>query len=126
VSTSSRFAAYHIPDDGTRYAPGEVVCLDRSSGRLRIIQDPAGAFEVMSCRPATEYGGDPPLLRIGLRKREASPVEHPDPWAPWRSWPPDRDELGRPPCPTSRTKTPPAPLGTSARTPRISTSSHRG
>jgi hypothetical protein len=85
VSTSSRFPTYHIPDDGTRYAPGEVVHLDQSSGRIQIIQDPEGAFEVMSCRPATEYGSNPPLLRIGLRKREALPAENPIPWAPWRS-----------------------------------------
>ena len=85
MSTSSRFPTYHIPDDGTHYAPGEVVRLDQSSGHIRIVKDPEGAFEVMSCRPATEYGSDPPLLRIGLRKREAAPSENPGAWAPWRS-----------------------------------------
>jgi hypothetical protein len=81
VSTSSRFPTYHIPDDGTRYAPGEVVRLDQSSGQIRIIKDPEGAFEVMSCRPATEYGSDPPLLRIGLRKREVRQADDTPPWS---------------------------------------------
>ena len=64
TSGSHRFPTYHIPDDGTRYAPGEVM---------------------MSCRPATEYGDGPPLLRVDLHKREAPPTEDPEPWAPWRS-----------------------------------------
>jgi hypothetical protein len=84
VGTSSRFPTYHIPDDGTRYTPDEVVRIDHSSGRVEIIKDPDGAYEVMSCRPATEYGDGPPLLRVDLRKREAPPPENPDPWAPWR------------------------------------------
>jgi hypothetical protein len=81
VSTSSRFPTYHIPDDGTRYAPGEVVRLDQSSGHIQIVKDPEGAFEVMSCRPATEYGSDPPLLRIGLRKREVPQADDIAPWS---------------------------------------------
>ena len=85
MSTSGRFPTHHIPDDGIRYAPGETVRIDHSSGRVEIIKDPAGAYEVMSCRPATEYGGHPPLLRIGLRKREtAPPAKDPEPWAPRR------------------------------------------
>ena len=84
MSTSGRFPTHHIPDDGTRYAPGEVVRVDHSSGQIRIIKDPQGSYEVMSCRPATEYGGDPPLLRVGLRKREAAPIADTDPWTPGR------------------------------------------
>jgi hypothetical protein len=84
MSTSGRFPTHHIPDDGTRYAPGETVHVDHSSGRVQIIKDPADAYEVMSCRLATEYGSQPPLLRIGLRKREAPPAKDPDPWAPRR------------------------------------------
>ena len=84
MSTSSRFSTHHIPDDGARYAPGETVRIDHSSGRVEIIKDPAGAYEVMSCRPATEYGNHPPLLRVGLRKREALPAKDPEPWAPQR------------------------------------------
>ena len=54
MSTSSRFPTHHIPDDGTRYAPGEVVRLDHSSGQLQII----------------------------LRKREATPSANTAPWTP--------------------------------------------
>ena len=83
MSTSSRFPTHHIPDDGTRYAPGEFVRVDHSLGRIQIIKDPQGTYEVMSCRPATEYGSDPPLLRLDLRKRVATPLaENTDPWAP--------------------------------------------
>ena len=80
MSTSSRFPTHHIPDDGTRYAPGEVVRVDHSSGQIQIVKDPQGSYEVMSCRPATEYGSEPPLLRVGLRKRE---VPRSDDTAPW-------------------------------------------
>jgi hypothetical protein len=84
VSTSGRFPTHHIPDDGTRYAPGEFVHVDHSSGRVQLIKDRAGAYEVMNCRLATEYSGGTPLLRIDLRKRVAAPVEPPDPWSPNR------------------------------------------
>jgi hypothetical protein len=88
MSASGRFPTHHIPD-GTRYAPGEAVRVDLSSGRVAIVKDPAGDYDVVSCRPATEYGGDPPPLRVGLRKREAPRVEEPDPWPPRRpsAWP---------------------------------------
>ena len=84
MSTSGRFPTHHIPDEGTWYAPGDVVRVDHSSGQVRIIKDPEDTYEVMSCRPATEYGDDPPLLRVDLRKRrrEVPPAETPDPWAP--------------------------------------------
>ena len=81
MSESSRFPTHLIPDDGTRYAPGETVHVDRSSGRVQIVKDPAGAYEVMNCRPATEYADETPLLRVGLRKRAAPPVESTDPWS---------------------------------------------
>jgi hypothetical protein len=84
VSTSSRFPAHHIPDDGTRYAPGDAVRVDHSSGQIQIVKDPEGSYEVMSCRPATEYGTHPPLLRVGLRKREAPRPADPDAWTPGR------------------------------------------
>src|SRR4051794_31130184 len=82
MSTSNRVSTHHIPHDGTRYAPGETVRVDQSSGRIEIIQDPDGDYEVVTCRTATEYGGDPPPLRVGLRKREAPPIHDTDPWAP--------------------------------------------
>lgn len=77
---SSRYPTHHIPNDGTRYALGEIVRVDQSSGQIEIIKDPAGDYEILSCRPATEYPGNPPLLRIGLRKRMPVPVEEPAPW----------------------------------------------
>lgn len=81
MSGSSRFPTHHIPDDGTRYALGEIVRVDQSSGRIEIVKDPAGDYEILSCRAATEYPGNPPLLRIGLRKRVMTTVEEPDPWS---------------------------------------------
>jgi hypothetical protein len=48
---------------------------------VQIIKDPEGNYEVMGCRQATEYGDDPLLLRVDLRKREAPPARDPDPWA---------------------------------------------
>ena len=81
MSESSRFPTHLIPDDGTRYAPGETVHVDHSSGRVQIVKDPAGAYEVMNCRPATEYADETPLLRVGLRKRVTPPVESTDPWS---------------------------------------------
>jgi hypothetical protein len=89
MSASGRFPTHHIPDDGTPYASGETVRVDLSSGRVEIVKDPAGDYEVVSCRPATGYGGDPPPLRVGRRKREAPRVEEPDSWSPRRpsAWP---------------------------------------
>jgi hypothetical protein len=81
VSTSSRFPTHHIPDDGTRYAPGEVVRVNHSSGQIQIVKDPQGSYEVMSCRLATEYGSDPPLLRVGLRKREVPRADDTTLWS---------------------------------------------
>jgi hypothetical protein len=85
MSGSSRYPTHHIPDDGTRYAPGEIVRVDQSSGQIAIIKDAGGDYEILSCRPATEYGENPPLLRIGLRKRMAAPVNEPTSWPP--PWP---------------------------------------
>ena len=58
------------------------------SGHVAIVKDADGDYEILSCRSATEYGGNPPLLRIGLRKRVAAPVEEPAPWPP--PWPSGR------------------------------------
>ena len=83
LSGSSRYPTHLIPDDGTRYAPDEIVRVDHSSGQLRIVKGPDGDYEVVSCRPATEYADDvTPLLRVGLRKRVPQALETPDPWAP--------------------------------------------
>jgi hypothetical protein len=72
MAGSSRFPTHLIPDDGTRYAPGEIVRVDQSSGRIQIVKDPAGPYEVVHCRQATEYAGDIPLLRVDLRKRKGT------------------------------------------------------
>jgi len=70
MGSSDRFPTHHVPDDGTRYAPGECVHIDHSSGTIRVIKDPTGEFEILNCRQATEYGGATPLLRLGLRRLE--------------------------------------------------------
>ena len=87
MSTSGRFPTHHIPDDGTRYVLGETVRVDHSSGRIQLVKDLNGEYEVMSCRPATEYGDDPPLLRVDLKRidRSTVPPSEPTPWGP-RSW----------------------------------------
>lgn len=77
-----RFPTHLIPDDGTQYAPGEIVRVDQSSGRIDIVVDAEGTYEVMNCRQATEYGANPPLLRVDLKKRSATPpVENTAPWS---------------------------------------------
>jgi hypothetical protein len=82
MAGSSKFPTHLIPDDGTRYTPGEVVRVDQSSGRIQIVVDSEGNFEVVNCRQATEYAGNIPLLRVDLRKRETPSAASRDPWAP--------------------------------------------
>lgn len=74
MRSSDRFPTHHVPDDGTRYAPGEIVLFDHSSGRLQVVKDPTGDYEILNCRRATEYGGATPLLRLSLRKLEFATV----------------------------------------------------
>lgn len=81
MSGSRRFPTYHVPDDGIPYAPGDIVSIDQSAGHAEIIKDPNGDYEVLICRRATEYVGDRPLLRIGLRKRMDEPIGPPDFWS---------------------------------------------
>jgi len=68
LSKIGKFSTHHIPDLGIWYTPGEVVRIDQSGRQVVIVKDPSGDYEVHSCRQATEYGGNPALLRIGLRK----------------------------------------------------------
>jgi hypothetical protein len=82
MNASSRFPTHHVPDEGVRYVYGDVVRIDQSSGRVEIVKDPEGDYEVMNCRPATEYAAGPPLLRVGLRKRTGPRIETPDERAP--------------------------------------------
>lgn len=82
MSKTGKFSTHHVPDRGVRYEPGETVRLHESRSGVEIIKDPNGEYEVHSCRPATEYTGSPPLLRVGLRK-DSSPrrTELPGPYA---------------------------------------------
>jgi hypothetical protein len=66
MAGSSRYPTHLIPDDGTRYARGEIVRIDETSDAVRIVVDPEGGYEVMNCWSATEYAGDIPLLRVDL------------------------------------------------------------
>lgn len=75
MSKTGRFSTHHVPDEGIWYTPGETVRLDQSQRQVQIVKDPAGDYEVYSCRHATEYAGSQ-LLRVGLRK--ASPVDRGD------------------------------------------------
>ena len=81
MTASGRYPTHHVPDDGTRYELGEGIRVDHASGRIALVKDPDGAYEVVSCRPATEYGGRTPLLRVGLRKREVPQAEGIAPWS---------------------------------------------
>jgi len=67
MSKTGRFSTHHVPDEGIWYTPGEIVRLDESRRQTLIVKDPAGDYEVYSCRHATEYAGSH-LLRVGLRK----------------------------------------------------------
>jgi hypothetical protein len=82
MAGSSKFPTYLVPDDGVRYAYGDLVSLDQSSGRIEIVKDPQGDYEVMNFREATEYTETPTLLRVGLRKRETTPpTTDPESWS---------------------------------------------
>ena len=51
---AAKFSTHHILDEGVRFAPGEVVSLIHAAGRVQIVHDPRGEYEVTGCRPATE------------------------------------------------------------------------
>lgn len=85
MSKTGRFSTHHIPDQGIWYTPGETVRLDETRDSIQIVKDPEGQYEVHSCRRATEYTGDPALLRISLRRESlslpgepSSPIRHPN------------------------------------------------
>ena len=59
MSEGGPYPSFYIPDEGVVYLLGEVVRVDESSGRPRIVKD---------------EDGDPPLLRVnlgGLRRSTA-------------------------------------------------------
>jgi len=72
VSGTGRYSTHHIPDEGIWYAPGETVWVDQSTGQAKIVRDSHGDHDVHGCRQATEYTDGVPLLRIDLRKRDAT------------------------------------------------------
>ena len=71
---AAKFSTHHIPDDGVRFAPGDVVSLVHAAGRVQIIHDPHGEYVVTGCRPATEYHASA-LLRVDLKKPERRPAD---------------------------------------------------
>jgi len=66
-------STHHIPDEGVRFAPGAPGSVIHAAGAVQVLKDPAGDYEVMGCRPATEYAGDTPLLRVDLRRIDRQP-----------------------------------------------------
>lgn len=68
MSKTGRFSTHHVPDAGIWYTAGETVRLEQGRNGIEIVKDPAGEYEVHSCRRATEYTGDPALLRVGLTR----------------------------------------------------------
>jgi hypothetical protein len=68
MSKTGKFSTHLVPDEGTWYAPGDVVRIDETRRQIQIVKDPMGEYEVSSCRHATEYSGTPALLRVGLRR----------------------------------------------------------
>ena len=81
-----RLSTYHVPDTGIRFEPGDIVRLDQAPGHASLIKDPAGEYEVMSSRPATEFREDPPLLRVDLRRIDPSQFSG-SAAAPWSPFP---------------------------------------
>lgn len=63
----NRFPTHYITDDGVRFVPDDIVRVDQERDTVRITRDDDGDYLVLNCRPATEYGTTPPLLRVGLR-----------------------------------------------------------
>jgi len=81
-----RLSTHHVPDTGIRFTPGDLVRLDPSPGHVSLIKDPDGDYEVMGCRPATEFREDPPLLRVDLRRIDRSQFSG-SAAAPWSPFP---------------------------------------
>jgi len=82
---SVRLSTHHVPDTGSRFKPGDIVRLDQAPGGVLLIEDPAGEYEVMGCRPATEFRENPPLLRVDLRRidRRQFSESAAAPWSPF-------------------------------------------
>ena len=66
----ARLSTHYLPDEGSRFAPGDRVHVDQVSGRVWIRNDPGGEYVITGCRPATEFREGTPLLRVDLRWAE--------------------------------------------------------
>ena len=62
------YPSFYVPDEDVPCLPGTQVRVDRSSGQVRIVEDPDGEYQVTNCRRATELNADPPMLRVNLRR----------------------------------------------------------
>ncbi len=81
MTEGGRYPSIYVPDDGRLYVPGEVVRVDQSSRQAQIVKDEGGDHEGIDCRRATELGGDPPMLRVNLRRRPSpKPPDAPTRW----------------------------------------------
>ena len=85
MSKTGKFSTHHIQDEGVWYVAGDTVRLEETARHIQIIKDPHGEYEVHACRKATEYSGDPPLLRVSLRRGPAP--ERMEPSGPQRLQP---------------------------------------
>ncbi len=69
VPRGGQYPSFFVPDRDVPRLPGTPVRVDQASTEVQIVEDPDGEYEVVSCRPATELGANPPMLRVNLRWR---------------------------------------------------------
>ncbi len=69
VPRGGQYPSFFVPDKDVLRLPGTPVRVDKASTQVRVVDDPDGEYEVVSYRPATELGVDPPMLRVNLRWR---------------------------------------------------------
>jgi hypothetical protein len=67
MSDSGESEIHYLQDEGRRHVPGTVVRRERGPGKVELIPDPRGEWEVSSCERDSSFGG-PALLRVGLRR----------------------------------------------------------
>jgi hypothetical protein len=67
MSNPRQSAVVLVPDDGQDYPPGAPFRIERTSGRVALIPDPRGDYEVYSSAAAPGLSSNP-LLTVVLRK----------------------------------------------------------
>jgi hypothetical protein len=67
MSNPGLSAVVLVPDDGQGYPPGAPFRIVRAGGRVTLIPDPRGDYEVYSSESAPGLSADP-LLKVVLRK----------------------------------------------------------